>query len=125
LADADYAKSVNRIREQARVIVELDSVRGFPTPIRALFEGSAITRGLPGSIGKTLLVGFPDDEKSHGISSGELRIYREEASAAVASLTQYADLADRLRIQPYIVPDDKVGLELELPRSASTMSSAN
>ncbi|MBB4359129.1 hypothetical protein GGD65_000127 [Bradyrhizobium sp. CIR18] len=111
-----YNQAVNELKTRAQAILEENVFRTYPLDTLKVLSNSEISSILPSTIANLIIGGFPG-RKEAGISSAEINMYLSEANSVLAQINGFLQFNSRLGVEKHEVPEQKVALDLKLPRT--------
>jgi hypothetical protein len=116
LNQGQYSNAVGELKRRARDILEQNVFRTYPLDTLRLLSNSDISSILPTTIANLIIGGFPD-RKEAAISSAEINMYLSEAHNLLGQINGFLQFNSRLGVRKYDVPQEKVALDVKIPRA--------
>ncbi|QQM04515.1 hypothetical protein I8G32_03073 [Rhodopseudomonas palustris] len=113
--NSTYRDITGSLKDRARAVLEQSVFRTYPLDTLKLLSNSEISSILPSTIANMIIGGFPNRKES-AISSAELNMYLVEVKSILNQIAGFLNFNERLGVEKYEIPNEKVGLAIKIPR---------
>lgn len=112
--NSTYRDITGSLKDRARAVLEQSVFRTYPLDTLKLLSNSEISSILPSTIANMIIGGFPNRKES-AISSAELNMYLVEVKSILNQIAGFLNFNERLGVEKYEIPNEKVGLAIKIP----------